>query len=216
MKASWNLLNFPSLHQQRRRRHRVITTLVGLALGALLAEGTRYGLDGSLQRLREQQQRLQQEWHEHSENLKHRRQQNVALEKRHQQAQHLAQIAQQHQAWAALNQALRGEMQEASWRLLRLQLESGRLELQGWSRDFESLSAARQTLMGHLQSHIPHAQPASEMPSDLVRQTRVSTRGGGAAGASEGMDLEFVWVTAWPALQAASIPAPSQAKGGRP
>ncbi|MCO4089536.1 MAG: hypothetical protein HEQ17_11560 [Limnohabitans sp.] len=216
MSVSWNLLNYPSLHLQRRRRHRVLTTLLGLAVGGLLAEGTRHWLDKGLQGLHAQKAQLQQEWLEHSERVKHRRQHKVAIEKNRQQAQHLRQIAQQHQAWTALNEAFNSEMQGSNWRLLRLQLEPGRLELQGWSRDFESLGAARQKLMDHLQSHVPEPKPAQEMPHDGVRQTRVSNRSGAAAGPVEGAGLEFVWVTAWPVFQPAAAPTHNQGAGDKP
>ena len=107
-------------------------------------------------------------------------------------------------------------MHGENWRLLRLQLESGRLELHGWSRDFESLSASRQKLMGHLHSHVPPPMPAGEMPGELVRQTRVNTRGGAAAGSIEDMGLEFVWVTAWPVFKPTAEPLRHQGAGGRP
>jgi hypothetical protein len=217
MSQSWNLLNYPTLHQQRRRRHRAITTLAGLVVGALLAAATLKGLEGSLQHLRLQQAQLQAQWLKVSQERKREQQQVAAREAHRQQALFLQQITQQHQAWAALYEVMLSQVDHAAWRLSRLQLESGKLELVGWSRDFEHLNATRGKLMTHLQSHLPEPLPSSLAPQDLVRQTSVVSRvDPGHGGALDAKGVEFVWVSRWPVLQPSSPPAQKTGSGDRP
>lgn len=217
MSQSWNLLNYPTLHQQRRRRQRVITTLAGLVVGALMAAATLNWLEGSLQLLRMQHAQLQAQWLQVSQQLKREQQQVAARDAHRQQALFLQQITQQHQAWDALYEVLLSQVDHASWRLSRLQLESGKLELVGWSRDFEHLNATRGKLMTHLQSQLPEPLPSSVAAQDLVRQTSVVSRvDPGHGGALDAVGVEFVWASRWPLLQSSSPPAQKTASGDRP
>lgn len=219
MSPSWNLLNYPTLHQQRRRRQRTITTLAGLAAGASMAAATFQGLNTSLQDLRAQQGHLQAQWLQASQAMKREQQEVAARDAHRQQAQHLQHIMQQHQAWAALYEALLSQAQDGSWRLSRLQLASGTLELGGWSRDFEHLNAAREKLMTHLQGHLPAPSPvpATQAPVDLVRQTSLVTRvEPSLGGAVDAMGVEFAWVSPWPTLPPSGLPAQRPGAGGRP
>jgi|GEM_PF-1408763 len=217
MSPSWNLLHYPTLHQQRRRRHRTLTTLAGLAAGAWMAAATVQGLDTSLQGLRAQHVQLQAQWLQASQEMKREQQQLAAREVHRQQAQHLQQIMQQHHAWAALYEVLLSLAEDGSWRLSRLQLESGTLELGGWSRDFEHLNAARDKLTRHLQAHLPAPAPSTPAPVDLVRQTRVVARvDPGLGGTLDARGVEFAWVSPWPALQPSGLPAPKPGAGGKP
>jgi hypothetical protein len=202
MSSSWNLLNYPALRQQRRKKHRVITSLAGLALGTGMTWATVQGLEGALKRWRLQHSQLQAQWIQLSQQIKQEQQKAVAFEKKQQQVQHLSGITQQHQAWAALNEALRSEAADVTWRLSRLQMESGQLELSGWSRDFDSLSATRQKLTTHLQNHVSEPEAASPLPGDLVRQTSIATRGAHThVRAEEVMGIEVVWVSPWPVFK---------------
>jgi hypothetical protein len=237
MSVSWNLLNYPALHQERRRRHRIITSLAGLMMGALMAAASLFWMERSIQGLRLQQAQLQAQWGKARLELKLEQQQVAVRESSRQQAQHLRQVSQQHQAWAVLNEALLRETQETSWRLARLQLEPGKLELSGWSRDFEALSAARHKLMAQMQAHWPEPAAAATAPNaslnatpssvtgsapipsstELVRQTSVSARGGPSLdGFTEPVGLDFVWVSPWPILKPLAVPAKNMAKGGAP
>ena len=241
MSLSWNLLNYPAFHQKRRRRHRITTSLAGLVVGALMAGASLFWMERSLQGLRLQQAHLQAQWDEASQHLKLEQQQAAARESSRQQTQHLRQVVQQHQAWAALNQALLSEAQEDSWRLARLQLAPGKLELSGWSRDFDALNASRHRLMAHLQAAWPesvaptntanvspsgstHVAPnsvtgTSPSPSsnEWVRQTSVSVRGGPDLNSlKDTAGLEFVWVSPWPTFKTMAAPAKSMAQGATP
>ena len=225
MSLSWNLLNYPALHQQRRRRHRVITTLAGLAMGTLLAGISLLALEESAHDLRLQQTQLQAQWLASSQQQKLAQQRVTEQDRQRQQLQQLRQISQQHQAWTALNQVLLGEVQDAKWRLTRLQLEAGKLELSGWSRDFDALKSSRHRLMAQLKAHRPELEPpavaSNSTPSpsstDWVRQTSVNIRTGQKfEGHSEPLGLDFVWVSPWPAFKPTATDLKSVAKGAVP
>jgi hypothetical protein len=241
MSLSWNLLNYPALHQQRRRRHRITTSLAGLVVGALMAGASLFWMERSLQGLRLQQAHLQAQWGEASQQLKLEQQQVAARESSRQQTQHLRQVLEQHQAWTALHQALHSEAQEDSWRLVRLQLASGKLELSGWSRDFEALNASRHRLTDLLQKAWPetlflanaanvatheaqHVAPSSvkgpapsSVSAERVRQTSVSVRVGPHFERSQdAAGLEFVWVSPWPTFKPMAASAQSMAQGAAP
>ena len=233
MSLSWNLLNYPALHQQRRRRHRIATSLAGLAVGALMAGASLFWMERSSHGLRLQQTHLQAQWGEASQQLKLDQQHAAASESSRQQTQHLRQVLEQHQAWTALHQVLLSEAQEDSWRLARLQLAPGKLELAGRSRDFEALNASRQRLTDQLQAawpesappataaHVsPHeARPLAPSPSskERVRQTSVSVRAGPELDSlKDAAGLEFTWVSAWPTFKTIAAPAKSMAQGATP
>ena len=237
MSLSWNLLNYPALHQKRRRRHRIITSLAGLVVGALMAGASLFWMERSLQGLRSQQAHLEAQWNEASQRLKLEQQQAAGRESSQQQAQHLRQVLQQHQAWTSLNQALHSEAQEDSWRLVRLQLAPGKLELSGWSRDFDALNASRHRLMVHLQAAWPesvapstaanlspngspneaHHVAPTPPSNERVRQTSVSVRGGPDLDRLKDTEgLEFVWVSPWPTFKSMAASAKSMAQGATP
>jgi Tfp pilus assembly protein PilN len=241
MSLSWNLLNYPALQQKRRRRHRITTSLTGLVVGALMAGASWFWTERSLQGLRLQQTHLQAQWGEASQQLKLAQQRAAARESSRHQAQHLRQVAQQNQAWTALNQALLSEAQEASWRLMRLQLAPEKLELSGWSRDFDALNASRHRLTDQLHAAWPeslvpataangtaqgdqHGTPSfvkdpapSTSSTERVRQTSVSVRAGADLDSSQNpAGLEFVWVSPWPTFKPMVAPAQSMAQGATP
>lgn len=213
MNRSWNLRQYPTLHQQRRRRQRMTITLAGLALGALMATGTLHVLDTWLQLLRLQHAQLQAQWLDVSQQLKLDQQQIAARDSRLQQAQHLQQIKRQQDAWTDLSGALLGQAQGDAWRLSRLQLEAGQLEWVGWSRDFERLNATRKLFATHLQDH----WPAGQAPGELIRQTSVVTRFDHLQGGPMNpIGVEFAWVSPWPALTSSGGAAPKSGAGGKP
>lgn len=245
MSLSWNLLNYPALHQQRRRRHRIATSLAGLAVGALMAGASLFWMERSSQALRLQQTLLQAQWGEANQQLKLEKQQAAALDSSRQQTQHLRHVLEQHQAWTTLHQALLSEAQEGSWRLARLQLEPGKLELSGWSRDFEALNASRHRLTSQLQaawpesvapataaSVSPHLSPDEAWPvapssvkgpalnkplTERVRQTSVSVRGGSDPDSlKDAAGLDFVWVSPWPTFKPMAAAAKGMAQGVPP
>lgn len=217
MSPSWNLLSYPALDQKRRRRHRVTTTLAGLLLGALMAWITGHVMSDALQRSQLAHVQLQAQWSELSQQSRQQQQREVAAEKNRQQEQHLHWISRQHQAWSALDEGLQRQSQDASWRLSRLQLESGQLTLSGWSRDVDSLSAVRKDLSGHLFAHIPFPIAANDPPVELLRQTSISTRVAlDPKGPLEAGGLEFVWESPWPGPKSLGTSARQPAHGSRP
>lgn len=202
MSTSWNLLNYPALRQKRRRKHRISSSIAGLLLGLGLAWATVQAMQSALQRWRMQHVQLQAQWNERSQQLQHAQQQAVAIDQQRQQVQQLGGITRQHQAWAALDEALRRQAADVSWRLSRLHMESGKLELSGWSRDFDRLNATRQTFTAHLQDPLSEPGATRPLPGDLVRQTSVATRGAHAQDSAEQvMGIEFVWLSPWPVFK---------------
>jgi hypothetical protein len=173
--------------------------------------------------------------------LKLDQQHAAASESSRQQTQHLRQVLEQHQAWTALHQVLLSEVQEDSWRLARLQLAPGKLELAGWSRDFEVLNASRHRLTDQLQAAWPesappataaHVSPHEARPlapssvkgpapspssKERVRQTSVSVRAGPELDSlKDAAGLEFTWVSAWPTFKTIAAPAKGMAQGATP
>lgn len=233
MSLSWNLLNYPALHLQRRRRHRIITSLTGMAVGALLAWASLLGVERSLQGLRLQKIQLQAQWLEASQQLKLQQRQVAERDRHRHQIHHLRQIAEQHQAWTGLHEALLSEAQEETWRLTRLQLDLGKLALSGWSRDFDALNVSRLQLTARLQAHWPKALGAGAAsnaapsavtgsapiptPAEWVRQTSVNTRDGSVReGGSEPFGVEFVWASQWPTFQPIAAQAKNVVKADAP
>jgi hypothetical protein len=225
MSSSWNLLNYPALHQQRRRRHRIITTLAGLAMGALMAGISLWALEKSVQGLRVQQTELQAQWLASSQQQKLAQQRVAEQERNRQQTQHLWQIAQQHRVWTGLSEALHSEVQNATWQLTRLQLEPGKMELSGWSHDFNALKSSKHRLMAQLEAHWPKSvTPAADSdatagsaPTEWVRQTSINIPAGQALdGATHPQGVEFVWVSPWPSLKPLAAGVQSVAKGAVP
>jgi len=225
MSVSWNLLNYPALHQQRRRRHRIITSLAGLAMGTLMAAISLWAIEKSVQGLRVQQTELQAQWLSVSQQQKLAQQSVAEQDRNRQQTQHLWQIAQQHHVWTGLNEALQSEAQNATWRLTRLQLEPGKMELNGWSRDFDALKSSKHRLMAQLEAHWPksvtpavepNATPSSA-PTEWVRQTSVNIPPGQVLdGTIHPQGVEFVWVSPWPKLKPLTAGVQSVGKGAVP
>ena len=210
-------MNYPALHQQRRRRHRVTTTLVGAVLGALMAWMTGHEMANALKRSQLQHTQLQAQWLELSQQSRQQQQREGAAEKNRQQVQFLNSISRQHQAWAALHEGLQKQTQGASWRLSRLQLESGQLTLSGWSSDLDSLSAVRKDLTAYLQVHVAVPVVANDPSGDLLRQTSISTRGTLASkGPLDASGIEFVWQSHWLGLKPPGTSVRQPAHGTRP
>ena len=241
MSLSWNLLNYPALHLKRRRRHRIITSLAGWTVGAMMVGASLFWTEKSLQGLRLQQAQLQAQWREARQQLQLEQQQAAARESNRHQTHFLRQVSQQNQAWMALNHALLSEAQEASWRLVRLQLVPGKMELSGWGRDFEALNASRHRLTHQLMAAWPdslvpataadvaphegqqmtpssaQAPAPSPSPNEWVRQTSVSVRGGADLDRLKATaGLEFVWVSPWPTFKPMAAMAQSRAQGVTP
>lgn len=178
---------------------------------------TGHGMADALKRSQLQHTQLQAQWLALSQQSRQQQQKEDAAEKNRQQVQFLNSISRQHQAWAALHEGLQKQTQGTSWRLLRLQLESGQLTLSGWSSDLDSLSAVRKDLTAYLQAHVVVPVVANDPSVDLLRQTSISTRGTLASkGPLDAGGIEFVWQSPWPGLQPPGISVRQPAHGTRP
>jgi Tfp pilus assembly protein PilN len=207
---AFNLLSYPALASQRRKRHRLWTSLAGLALGSVLAVSAAQMVQNTVDRLEQERHRLQAQltaqqalWGEVQKN-------QLAQQKWQVQSAHLAQIQRQHARWQALHQALQNEMGPGSVQLMRLQLEAKHLELHGNARDVQRMDEVRHALSAHLAQHLP----AAMVLSSLVVLPSASIKVAAQAKASA-PTLEFVWQSVWPEWSD-PVPPGSAAKSSSP
>jgi len=207
---AFNLLSYPALASQRRKRHRLWTSLAGLVVGSVLAgwaaqrvQETADQSEQALRRLQAQLTAQQALWGEVQKN-------QLAQQKWQVQSAHLAQIQRQHALWQALHQALQHEMAPGSVQLMRLQLEAKHLELHGNARDVQRMDEVRHALSAHLAQHLPSAM----VLSSLVVLPSTSMKVAAQAKASA-PTLEFVWQSVWPEWSD-PVPPGSAAKSSSP
>jgi Tfp pilus assembly protein PilN len=207
---AFNLLSYPALASQRRKRHRLWTSLAGLVVGSVLAgwtaqmvQETANQSEQALRRLQAQLTAQQALWGEAQKN-------QLAQQKWQVQSAHLAQIQRQHARWQALHQALQHEMGPGSVQLMRLQLEAKHLELHGNARDVQRMDEVRHALSAHLAQHLP----AAMVLSSLVVLPSASIKVAAQAKASA-PTLEFVWQSVWPEWSD-PVPPGSAAKSSSP
>jgi Tfp pilus assembly protein PilN len=206
---AFNLLSYPAMASQRRKRHRLWTSLAGLVVGSVLAgwaaQRVQETADQSAQALRRLQAQLtaqQALWGEVQKN-------QLAQQKRQLQSTHLAQIQRQDARWQALHQVLQQEMAPGSVQLMRLQLEAKHLELHGNASDVQRMDEVRHALSAHLAQHLPSAMVLSSLVVLPSTSIKVATQAKTSA-----PTLEFVWQGVWPEW---SDPVPgSAAKSSSP
>jgi hypothetical protein len=193
---SLNLLNYPTLAQERRVFHRWWSSLAGVLVGSSLAWGWQQWQMAQTLRLQQAQYQLQAAWREGAQQAKETARQQTQQRWQTQQAAHLQQIAQHQQAWMAVHDRLLEVAEVQGLRLSRLQSDAGQMELQGEMRRFEAMAAARQTLSDQLVQAI------------TLKNVTVGP-------ASQ---VSFVWQAAWSDLHSASsaaapasLPAPGSA-----
>lgn len=189
-----NLLQYPSLSRQQKRRHQSWTSLAGLALGAGLAWAALHGLGVQTLRMQAEQQVLQARWVVQTQQAK------AAQHRQLQAHQHFAhwqqwQRIQQHQrAWVDWHESLQDEAQASGLRLERMQAEALKIELQGTTHRAQALPESRQSLSESL-----------EQPLQLVSMTS------GVQGTTS-----FVWQAPWSAAPGGVTHAPAPAAVARP
>lgn len=191
-----NLLNYPGLDRQRRRRHRWRTALAGFLAGVVLAVAGVHEMVSRLPRLQQEQLRLQS-----LQGTQKQQQTSLQEQQRQQgllQAQvlHLQSVAQHHQAWEALYQALQREAQDGALQWLNLELGQDRLVLQGRAPSLSSMDQARERLSQKLGM-------ALSLSSALITPARedVSPLAGAEVGVERLPLVAFVWHADWPVLR---------------
>lgn len=191
-----NLLNYPGLDRQRRRRHRWRTALAGFLAGVVLAAAGVHEMVSRLPHLQREQQRLQSLQGTQKQQQTSLQQQQRQQGQLQEQVLHLQVVAQHHQAWEALYQALQREAQDGALQWLNLELGQDRLVLQGRAPSLSSMDQARERLSQKLGM-------ALSLSSVLITPTRedVSLLAGAEVGAERLPPVAFVWHADWPVLR---------------
>lgn len=181
MKTTFNLLNHPMGARHRRLRWGVLTAVAGFAIGAGLALGTVSWLQGEMEGLLKEKQRLQAV----SDQRKRQTQEDKARRERvtiwQRQQAHLERVREHQQALVELHEAVLQEAGRSGWRLERLQIESDRLELQGHASSAQVMAAAQMSLSHRLQRPLTLVSMASLAPPDV--------------------GLTFVWQGGWSGVE---------------
>jgi hypothetical protein len=175
----FNLLNYPSLAQQRRVFHRWWSSLAGVLVGCFLAWGGQQWQTAETLRLRQTESQLQSSWLARSLQSKDAARQQTRQRLQMAQAAHLQQIQQHQQAWMAVHDRLQKMAEGQGLRLTRLNSDAGQMALHGEVHRFETMAAARESLADQL-GHSVTLQNLTTGPASQVG---------------------FVWQTTWPSLQ---------------
>ena len=198
MSGAFNLLHYPNLAQQHRRRHRWVTGLLGVVVGAVLAWGLVWWQENKTESLRTEQRQLQSNMAQRTQRLKVLDAQRAQVQMQRLQRQQLSQIAQHQQTWNVWYQALQAQAQGSHLRLERLQAEGDKLELQGFAPSVPAMTVVRQQLAEQWGQAV-----------NLASLTASNTLG--EPGSAQSAQVAFVWQVAW-----SSIQPPAEASGPSP
>jgi hypothetical protein len=187
MMRALNALHYPSQARQQKRFHQGWTACAGWCVGVGMAWGWQHWQELQTVQLQQTHKRLQSDW-----DARKAQAQDAAWRQnqgRQQQAKavHLQQIAEHQQAWVALHDRLLHEAASHGLQLARLQVEAGKIELQGSLKRWAEMAEVRQGVSAHL----PQALTMSRMTTGLAQ------------------DGVFVWQAAWPAAQASDLTSPA-------
>lgn len=212
--TSFNLLQYPALASQRRRRHRRWTSLTGWAIGTVAGVGLMALLKAQHEQLLRERDGLQSTWNQAQEKRLADKARQVMHQNWQQQTERVQQLSAQQRSWERLHQTLLQVAGPESVQLVRLQLEGQNLELHGRAQDMQRMVQARLRL------------PTLEAGADPDKAwTLVSLVHAPEAGRTPLQPpLEFVWQTAWPHLGGAqrtetvqpNLPQTEQHQGQRP
>jgi Tfp pilus assembly protein PilN len=184
-----NLLRFPTLERQQQSRRRWLFIGAGLVLGGVLAAGGLSVLARQTEQLKLQTQRVQNQLAESKRAAQTRQQQQMHLQLVGQQLRQLTHLKSQQEAWVEMQSSLLDVIPGQGVRLQRLQVEAGRIDLQGHAAHVPAMSLVAQML-------------AERWGTPLHLQS-VET-GGAATGASA---FSFAWQGQWSALDLGSGPS---------
>ena len=209
MSTAFNLLHYPTLAQQQRRRHRGWTGSLGMVVGCAAAWGLLQWQAAKTEELQAEQVQLQRTLNERNQRLKVLQAQRMQAQTQGLQRQQLSQIAQHQHSWVAWHDALLAEAQRGSLRLERLQAQGDKLELQGFAPSVAAMTASRQ-----------HLADQSGQAVHLASWAAVNTQGDAATArptqAPSATPVSFVWQAAWTAVQPLTdTVGAAQSKGAR-
>ncbi|WP_396434003.1 hypothetical protein [Limnohabitans sp.] len=202
---AFNLLRYPALASQRRRRDQSGSFFAGLAAGCAVAWGVGQLAQQSAAQIQRERSLLQAQVTDHQAQWQSLQHQQARQKKWQSQAAHLAHVAQQHAAWQALHQALKEASGPASVQFLRLQLEAETLEMHGSAANAQHMDRAHQALTAALAEHL---EPVLVLSSWVFASPMASTAGApltspaalrsGPHTPQSDAALEFVWRSGWP------------------
>lgn len=188
MMADFNLLHYPTLDRQQRLRRQWRMAGMGAVLGAVLAGSVLTVWTWQIDSLREQTRGLQSQLEAHKRLAKEHQQRLSENQEVQKVSAQLVQLQAHQQAWSLLQSGLMEVPPGDGLRLQRLQVEAGRIDLQG---------------------HAPQAQTIAHVAQRLSERWGVSlnlqsledhTAGEGA------QRVSFSWQTPWAALADVAVP----------
>lgn len=181
--AGFNLLRYPTLDRQAHLRRQWRAGLSGVVLGGALAGLAVQWAAWQTEHLLQTRQALQAELSERQRQVALRQQQAGQNQAMGQQLTQLTQLQKQQQAWTLLQSAVIEEAQSQGLRLQRLQVESGRLEIQAQAPHVQAMSRAAQRLSERWAQPL-HLSSLEVLPAAQALSPQVS----------------FVWQGTWPGL----------------
>lgn len=146
MKVGLNLLRYPALERQQRWRRQSRQGVIGLGVGILLATLVLCAMSWHTDALKAETKSIQAQWDERQRRVIARQQrqaQNLQLQKVLGQ---LDQVQTHQKAWVLLQSELQSVLSQHGLRVQRLQVEAGRLNLQGQAVDAKDIGLAAQSL----------------------------------------------------------------------
>lgn len=144
--SGFNLLHFPTLDRQASLRRRWRSGWMGAALGAVLAGIGVQWQSWQTDQLHQALQDLQSQLAERKRQTEWRQLQTQQNQIQIQQLAQLGQLQSQQQAWTLLQSSVLEQAKSLGLVLQRLQVESGRIEIQGHAPTAQAMARAVQQL----------------------------------------------------------------------
>ncbi len=188
----FNLLRYPTAVRQQRLRQQLWAFLIGLVGSLLLAWVGLQWLAMSTGALRQDLRRLQAQVTQQQAQVKAAQQRVHDLQVRQRQQNHLTRVSQQQQALADVHAALQDEAPRSGLKFQRLQIESGRLELQALAPDIHSMGQTGERLSERLGQTLL----VTGLNEVVARDEGASVRAGVA-----NLAVAVTWQGTWPVLQ---------------
>ncbi len=179
----FNLLHFPTLDRQQTLRRQWRSGLVGAFLGIALAGSAVAWWSWQTEVLQKTRQGLQAQLMERRRQSELRQQERLQDQSVQQQLTQLSQLQLRQQAWLLLQSSVMEEAQSQGLRFQRLQVEAGRLEIQGEAPSAQVMSRAAQRLSERW------GQPLHLLSLEALPASDVASTG-----------MSFVWQGTWPDL----------------
>lgn len=178
--ADLNLLQFPTLQRQQARQRQwrwgLWSGLSGAALTALITAAVAWQTDTWQRQTQAIEQRLAQRKLA-IKNHQERDQKNQQLQ---QELTELSRLQSNQQAWVSLQNDVQEVLAQQGVQVQRLQIDSGRIDLQGWAPDAAAMGRASHTL--------------SQRWGQTLNLQSLEAEATGRSG------LLFAWGAQWPAL----------------